>query len=104
MDIHACGSRPSRRAPADSFTGVVWQEPIVEAPDPARIRLTVDRTALRADGQDLSFVAVEVLDAAGLPHPNADHLVSFTLKGPAELAAVVSKMLAKSTTGNSGTP
>ncbi|MGB7176902.1 MAG: hypothetical protein WBD33_08635, partial [Xanthobacteraceae bacterium] len=29
MDIHPCGSRPSRRGPADSFTGVVWQEPII---------------------------------------------------------------------------
>ena len=38
MDIQPCGSKPSRRGPADSFTGVVWQEPIVEAPAPARIR------------------------------------------------------------------
>jgi quercetin dioxygenase-like cupin family protein len=38
MDIHPCGSRPSRRGPADSFTGVVWQDPIIEAPAPARIR------------------------------------------------------------------
>ena len=29
---------PSRRGPADSFTGVVWQEPIIEAPAPARVR------------------------------------------------------------------
>jgi quercetin dioxygenase-like cupin family protein len=38
MDIHPCGSRPTRRGPADSFTGTVWQEPIVEAPSPARVR------------------------------------------------------------------
>ena len=38
MDIYACGSRPTRRGPADSFTGTVWQEPIVEAPAPARVR------------------------------------------------------------------
>jgi quercetin dioxygenase-like cupin family protein len=38
MDIHPCGSRPSRRGAADSFTGVVWQEPIIEAPAPARVR------------------------------------------------------------------
>ena len=38
MDIHPCGSRPSRRGPADSFTGVVWQDPVIEAPPPARIR------------------------------------------------------------------
>jgi len=38
MDFYPCGSRPSRRGPADSFTGVVWQDPIVEAPAPARVR------------------------------------------------------------------
>jgi quercetin dioxygenase-like cupin family protein len=38
MDIHPCGSRPSRRGPADSFTGTVWQEPIIEAPMPALLR------------------------------------------------------------------
>ena len=38
MDIHLAGSRPSRRAPKESFTGTVWQDPIVEAPSPARLR------------------------------------------------------------------
>jgi len=34
MDVHPCGSRPSRQAPADYFTGIVWQDPIIEAPSP----------------------------------------------------------------------
>jgi quercetin dioxygenase-like cupin family protein len=38
MDIHQCGSRPSRRVPAESFTGTVWQDPVIDAPAPARIR------------------------------------------------------------------
>ena len=38
MEIQPCGSKPSRRGPADSFTGVVWQDPIIEAPAPARLR------------------------------------------------------------------
>src|SRR6202046_1676994 len=38
MDFHLAGSRPSRRAPKKNFTATVWQEPIVEAPAPARIR------------------------------------------------------------------
>jgi quercetin dioxygenase-like cupin family protein len=38
MDIKTCGSAPSRRMPADWFTGTVWQDPIIEAPAPARIR------------------------------------------------------------------
>ena len=38
MDIALAGSKPTRRGPADSFTGTVWQDPIIEAPAPARIR------------------------------------------------------------------
>lgn len=38
MDIHRCGARPTRRAPAEYFTGTVWQDPIIEAPDPAQLR------------------------------------------------------------------
>jgi quercetin dioxygenase-like cupin family protein len=38
MELKTCGSLPTRRGPADSFTGTVWQDPIVEAPAPARIR------------------------------------------------------------------
>jgi quercetin dioxygenase-like cupin family protein len=38
MEITPLGSKPSRRMPADSFTGTVWQDPIIEAPEPARIR------------------------------------------------------------------
>lgn len=43
MDIRPCGSVPTRRGPADWFTGTVWQDPIVEAPEPARIRANVVR-------------------------------------------------------------
>jgi quercetin dioxygenase-like cupin family protein len=43
MDIHPCGSRPSRRAPAEWFTGTVWQDPIIEAPAQADVRATVVR-------------------------------------------------------------
>jgi quercetin dioxygenase-like cupin family protein len=38
MDFYPSGSRPSRRGPAESFTGTVWQDPIIEAPAPARVR------------------------------------------------------------------
>ena len=55
---------------------------------PARLRLTADRAALRADGQDLAFITVEALDATGLVHPNADHQVSFMVKGPGTIVAV----------------
>ncbi len=43
MDIKSCGSTPSRRGPAEWFSGTVWQEPIVEAGAPARLRATMVR-------------------------------------------------------------
>jgi quercetin dioxygenase-like cupin family protein len=38
MEIHSPGDSPTRRASADWFTGTVWQDTIIEAPSPARIR------------------------------------------------------------------
>lgn len=38
MDIKRNGARASNKAPADYFAGSVKIEPLVEAPDPARVR------------------------------------------------------------------
>jgi quercetin dioxygenase-like cupin family protein len=38
MDIHRAGSRPTKRAGADAFTGTVWQDPVIQAPEPAALR------------------------------------------------------------------
>jgi quercetin dioxygenase-like cupin family protein len=43
MDIKLCGSTPSRRGPSEYFKGTVWQDWIIEAPDPARLRAAVVR-------------------------------------------------------------
>lgn len=56
--------------------------------EPVQLRLTADRGQIRADGRDLSFITIDVLDAKGQPHPNADHQIGFNLQGPATIAAV----------------
>lgn len=38
MKITHAGTMPTRKASADWFTGTVWQDPVVEAPEPARLR------------------------------------------------------------------
>ncbi|HTQ82022.1 MAG TPA: cupin domain-containing protein [Pseudolabrys sp.] len=38
MEIKRNGSRPSGKGPADYFTGAVRIDPLIEAPDPARVR------------------------------------------------------------------
>jgi quercetin dioxygenase-like cupin family protein len=38
MDIYPLGAHPTKPVNPDWFTGTVWQDPIVEAPEPARVR------------------------------------------------------------------
>lgn len=41
MQIHQAGSRPTKRAPAEYFTGIVWQDEINTAAAPARLNATL---------------------------------------------------------------
>ncbi len=54
----------------------------------AKLRVAADRTVLQADGEDLSFVTVEVVDANGRPDLHADQEVQFEINGPGTIAAV----------------
>ncbi len=45
------------------------------------IRMTADRLTIAADGKDLSFVTVELLDKDGNASPTTDQLVKFTVEG-----------------------
>ena len=55
---------------------------------PARIKLTADRAVVRADGQDLSFVTVEVVDQAGRVEPAAAQNIQFAINGPGTIAGL----------------
>ncbi|WP_159517190.1 glycoside hydrolase family 2 TIM barrel-domain containing protein [Sunxiuqinia indica] len=67
---------------------VVLETEVRTAGEPAKIKLTADRSQIKADEYDLSFVTVEVLDKDGNLVPNADNLVHFELEGNATLAGV----------------
>ena len=54
---------------------------------PAAIRAVADRTGLTADGHDLSFIAIDIVDAAGNPVADAACDLTATLKGSAVIAA-----------------
>jgi beta-galactosidase len=58
------------------------------AGEPAKIRLSADRSEINADGQDLSYITVELTDNSGIRNPKADNPVSFTIKGPGTIVAV----------------
>ena len=60
------------------------------AGEPARLRLTPDRTVMAADGQSLTFVTVEVLDKQGTPVPEAAISCEANVKGAGNLLAFAS--------------
>ncbi len=51
------------------------------AGNPDHIELVADRSELRADGKDLSFVTVRVVDKDGNLCPDAQHLIRYAVKG-----------------------
>lgn len=58
------------------------------AGEPAQIRLTPDRSTIKSNGTDLSFVTVEILDKDGNLCPNAENLVQFEISGNGFIAGV----------------
>jgi beta-galactosidase len=66
----------------------VAESVLTTAVNAAALRVTPDRTVVQADGQDLSFLVVEAVDAEGRWQPNADQEVQFSLSGPGVIAAV----------------
>ena len=58
------------------------------AGDAAAIILTADRSKIKADGNDLSFVKVTIVDKNGITVPRAENLVKFKLSGGAFIAGV----------------
>ena len=58
------------------------------AGEPKRLTLRPDRAKFLADGDDLSFVEVRVVDEQGIVCPAAGNLVRFHLSGPATIAGV----------------
>ena len=57
------------------------------AGEPYALRLTADRSVITADGQDLSFITIEVVDEQGTLCPNATNELTLSLRGRASLAA-----------------
>ena len=58
------------------------------ATQPVSIKLSADRERIKADGEDLSYVTVELLDARGVRNPKAENLVEFTVEGPGTIIGV----------------
>jgi len=76
------------KAVAKNNGETVCTEEVQTAGIPAKIMLTPDRAEISADGEDLSYVKVEIVDQEGRICPNADNLVKFKIKGGGIIAGV----------------
>jgi len=72
----------------DSNGKPVAEEKIITAGKPHKIVLTPDRKEIAADGKDLSFVTVSVVDQKGIPCPIATNALNFEVKGAGTFKAV----------------
>lgn len=69
--------------------GQPWAESVVRTTGPAaRLLMAPDRTAIRADGRDLSFITVSVVDRDGQVVPRSKNAIRFSISGPGEVVAV----------------
>jgi beta-galactosidase len=55
---------------------------------PVKIGMSADNKQIISDGQDLSYVTIELLDNSGIRNPNSEDLVKFDLSGPGSIVAV----------------
>lgn len=58
------------------------------AGDGAKIKLTADRREILANGQDLSYITIEITDKDGVFQPNAANRLHFKIEGPGVIAGV----------------
>ncbi|MDQ0965053.1 beta-galactosidase [Flavobacterium sp. W4I14] len=72
----------------DSNGKPVAEEQVTTAGKPYKIVLTPDRKEITADGKDLSFVTVSVVDQNGIPCPAATNALNFEVKGAGTFKAV----------------
>jgi beta-galactosidase len=72
----------------DDDSNELCSKEIKTAGPPARVEMICDRNPIHADGRDLAFVTVRILDGEGNLCPVADNLVNFSVDGPASIATV----------------
>lgn len=66
----------------------IWAEDIVETSGkPAGLTAEADRNEIKADGEDLSFITIEILDDNDRVVPVANNKIVFSIDGPGEIIA-----------------
>nr|WP_309844564.1 glycoside hydrolase family 2 TIM barrel-domain containing protein [Flavobacterium sp. 2755] len=68
----------------------VLEKEIKTAGNPSQLKLTADRSTIKADKNDLSFVTVDILDDKETLVPNANNEINFSLTGNGKIVGVCS--------------
>lgn len=77
------------KAEAYDLNGNKIAEDVIQtAGETAEVKLTPDREVITADGQDLSYIMVEILDSDGNLVPTADNNVQFQISGDGKIVGV----------------
>jgi beta-galactosidase len=75
-------------AKASKGGSVVASDKVQTAGAAAALALKADRSSIAADGRDLSFVEIDVVDAQGIVVPQAANTIDFTISGPGVIAGL----------------
>ena len=79
---------PGKLEAKGSYKGTPMHTVVETTGVPAGIALAPDRVELTADGADLAWVGVSIIDDEGRVVPTASNLVNFSLTGPAKVLGV----------------
>ena len=71
---NSCPQRGTEREPLPTYE-------LKTAGPPAKILLTIDKTRLTNDWNDVVFVTATIVDANGVPVPDADNMITFNARG-----------------------
>lgn len=78
-------------------TDTVAEYTIYTAGEPERLKATADRTELAADGQDLSFIQLELLDKDGHLVQHINRHISAAIEGEGRLVGLINSDLRRTT-------
>ncbi len=67
---------------------IIGEQVMHTAGEPYQLRLTTDRTIIKADGFDLSYLLVETVDKNGNLCPLADNEIAIDISGPGHIAGI----------------
>ena len=67
---------------------LVAETKLESAGKPVALKMTCDRSRIKADGQDLSYITIELVDEKGRTDPKARNMVDFKISGPGRIVGV----------------